>query len=251
MVLTFLITIILGVVEGLTEFAPVSSTAHLLISGHLYGIPASAFFNAFVISIQSGAVLAAIIFFWKTLLRNISLIPKIIVGFIPTAIAGILLHSLVSSLFANTQIVGVALILGGIIFLFLKPIDTDSDISKISYKDAFVIGCTQILAFIPGVSRSGATLIGGILLKIPRSQIVIFSFLLSIPTILGAGIVEIRSIPRLTGEQWSLIILGTIVAFTTALLTIKWFINILTKKPLSWFGWYRIVIGIVVLMFIK
>ncbi len=251
MALTFLITIILGVVEGLTEFAPVSSTAHLLITGHLYTIPPSAFFNTFVVSIQSGAVLAAIIFFSKTLWGNLSLIPKIIVGFIPTAIAGILLNSLVSKLFTNNLIIGIALIAGGIILLFLKPVDTDSDIKAISYKEAFIIGCTQILAFIPGVSRSGATLIGGTLLKIPRSQIVVFSFLLGIPTILGAGVLELNSIAHLSGPQWSLIALGTITAFVTALLTMKWFINILTKKPLSWFGWYRIIIGIVVLIFIK
>lgn len=248
--LTFLTTIILGIVEGLTEFAPVSSTAHILISGKFLGITSSDFFNVFTVAIQSGAILAAVIYFWKEVWSNLSLIPKVILGFIPTAIAGLLLQGIVSKLFASTGIIGWALIAGGIVFLFLKPIDTPNELKDISYKQAFVIGCTQILAFIPGVSRSGATLIGGTWLKIPRSQIVTFSFLLGIPTILGASVVELGSIPTLSGSQWSMIIIGTIIAFIVAIITMKWFINLLTKKPLSWFGWYRIFVGIIVLIFI-
>jgi undecaprenyl-diphosphatase len=248
--LTFFNTIIIGIVEGLTEFAPVSSTAHILISGQLLGIGVSDFFKVFSIAIQSGAILAAVIYFWKTIWGNLSLIPKVVTGFIPTAIAGLLLQSTVSKALGSTTIIGWTLILGGIVLLFIKPIDTETDIKNISYKEAFIIGCTQILAFIPGVSRSGATLIGGTLLKISRKQIVSFSFLLGIPTILGASVVELHSIPNLSGSQWSLIAAGTITAFVVALLTMGWFIKILTKKPISWFGWYRILIGIIVLIFI-
>lgn len=249
--LTVLTSIILGVVEGLTEFAPVSSTAHILLSGKALGITASDFFEVFTIAIQSGAILAAVIYFWKTVLTNLSLIPKVILGFIPTAIAGLLLHSFISKLFQNSWIIGLALILGGIILILLKPIDTPEALQNISYKQAFIIGCTQILAFIPGVSRSGATLIGGTTLGIPRSQIVAFSFLLGIPTILGASVIGFNSLPPISSSQWQLIVVGTIVSFITALLTMKWFINLLTKKPLSWFGWYRIALGIIVLIFIK
>lgn len=248
--LGILTTIFIGIIEGLTEFAPVSSTAHILISGKLLGVPSSDFFNVFTVAIQSGAILAGIIFFWKTVWNNLSLIPKVVVGFIPTAVVGLLIHSLVSKLFANTWIIGLTLIVGGIVFLFLKPIDENFDLKDISYKQAFLIGCTQILAFIPGVSRSGATLIGGTLIKIPRSQIVSFSFLLGIPTILGASFVELHSMPNLTLSQYILIALGTFVSFITSLLTMKWFIKILTQKPLYWFGWYRILIGVTVILFI-
>jgi undecaprenyl-diphosphatase len=249
--LTFLKSIILGIVEGLTEFAPVSSTAHILISGKLLSIRSSEFFNLFTIAIQSGAIIAAVFFFFRTILKNLTLIPKIIVGFIPTAIAGILIQPFLSKIFASTYIIGITLIIGGVIFLFIRPNEEETHIKDISYKNAFIIGLTQILAFIPGVSRSGATLIGGTALKIPRDQIVVFSFLLGIPTILGASVVELNSIPKITFSEWLLILLGAITAFVTAILTIKWFIKILTKKPLSWFGWYRIVVGIIVLFFIK
>lgn len=248
--LTFFTTIILGIVEGLTEFAPVSSTAHILVAGKILGVSSSVFFTIFTVAIQSGAILAAVVFFWKTVLKNLSLIPKVIVGFIPTAIVGLLIHSYISALFAHTWVIAVMLILGGIVFLFLKPNDSPVELVTISYKEAFLIGCAQILALIPGVSRSGATLIGGTMLKIPRSHIVAFSFLLGIPTILGASVVELHSAPTLSGSQWFLIALGTLVAFITALLTIKWFIALLTKKPLSWFGWYRIIFGVLILIFI-
>lgn len=248
--LNFLTTIVLGIVEGLTEFAPVSSTAHILISGKILGIQSSVFFEVFTIAIQSGAILAAVIYFWKTIWSNLSLIPKVIVAFIPTAIAGLLLHGVISKLFQSTWIIGVALIVGGVILILLKPIDKEEKLKDITYKQAFIIGCAQILAFIPGVSRSGATLIGGTKLGISRGQIVAFSFLLGIPTILGASVVELGSIPNMSLTQWSLIALGAVVAFATALLTMKWFINLLTKKPLSWFGWYRIAVGIIVLIFI-
>jgi undecaprenyl-diphosphatase len=245
--LNFLNTIIISIVEGLTEFAPVSSTAHILVTGKILGITSSEFFSIFTVVIQSGAILAAVIYFWKTIWSNISLIPKVIVGFIPTAIVGFLLKSTISKLFSGSYIIGISLIIGGIIFLFLKPIDDESTIKNISYKESFLIGCSQILAFIPGVSRSGATLIGGTLLGISRSQIVIFSFILGIPTILGASVLELKSVPYLTYQEWFLIFVGLITAFITAFLTIKFFINLLTKKPLFYFAIYRIVIGVLVL----
>lgn len=251
MAITFLSSLILGIIEGLTEFAPVSSTAHIILGSHLLSIETTTFFEAFSIAIQTGAILAAVIFFWKQLWRDWSLIAKVIVGFIPTAIAGLLLHSLVSKLFDSTILIAWMLIVGGVVFLFLKPIDTtETSLSEISYKEAFLIGCAQILAIIPGVSRSGATLIGGTLLKIPRTHIVLFSFILGIPTILGASVVELRSLPSISISQWGLIFAGAITAFIVALVTMKFIINFLTKKPLSWFGWYRIVIGILVLLFV-
>jgi undecaprenyl-diphosphatase len=250
MALTFLSSIILGIIEGLTEFAPVSSTAHILLAGNIAGVPPSVFFTVFTIAIQSGAILAAVFYFWKTVIKNLSLIPKVIVGFIPTALVGVLIHSIISNIFSHTWIIGVALILGGVILISITPLDSESDLRTISYQQAFWIGCAQILAFIPGVSRSGATLIVGTVLRIPRTTIVTFSFLLGIPTIIGSGVVELHSLNSIPNAQWGLLVLATITAFITALLTIRWFITILTKKPLAWFGWYRIVLGILVLIFL-
>ncbi len=244
-------TIILGIVEGLTEFIPVSSTAHLLLTGKLLGIPDGQFIEALSICIQSGAILAAVFYFSRLILKNKELIGKVVVGFIPTGIAGLLLYPLIKSFLGSTAIIGSALILGGIGLLLIKPVDEPTTPADITYKQAFWIGLIQIASFIPGISRAGATLIGGTLLKIPRTTIVTFSFLLAIPTILGASVVEIRHVHDIAPSEWGFIVLGTVVSFAVALLTIKFFMNLLTKKPLSWFGWYRIVIGIIVLISVQ
>ncbi len=242
-------TIILGIVEGLTEFIPVSSTAHLLLVGKAISIPQN-LNETLSISIQAGAILAAIVYFWKTICGNLSLIPKIILGFIPTALAGVFLYPYIKPLFGNTAIIAYALILGGIALILIKPKDTNEKIESISYKNSFLIGLMQIFSFIPGMSRAGSTLIGGTLLKIPRQDIVSFSFLIAIPTILGASFIEIINTQSLVNENLELIILGSMVSFIVAIFSIRFFIKFLTTKPLSYFGWYRILIGIIVLILI-
>ncbi len=244
-------TFILGVIEGLTEFIPVSSTAHLLLTGHILGIGEGPFLEALSICIQSGAILAAVWYFWSIVWKQKSLIWKVIVAFMPTGIIGITLYPLIKSLLGSTAVIGTALIIGGVGLLLIKPVDEDRSIVEVTYKQAFWIGLMQTLSFIPGVSRAGATLIGGTLLRIPRTTIVSFSFLLAIPTILGASVVEARHVTGLVSGQWALIALGTVISFVVALCTIKFFIRILTTKPLSWWGWYRIAVGILVLVFLK
>lgn len=244
-------TLILGIIEGLTEFIPVSSTAHLLLTGHILGITDGPFLEALSICIQSGAILAAVWYFWGVVWRQKSLIWKVAVAFIPTGIIGITLYPLIKSLLDSSAVIGTALIVGGVGLLLIKPVDQEQSMSTVTYKQAFWIGLMQTLSFIPGVSRAGATLIGGTLLGIPRQTIVSFSFLLAIPTILGASVVEARHVTGLATGQWGLIALGTLVSFVVALFTIKFFMCILTTKPLSWWGWYRIAVGILVLIFLQ
>lgn len=244
-------TFILGIVEGLTEFIPISSTAHLLLTGRILGVTNDQFLETLSICIQSGAILAVVWFFWRLIMENKDLVWKVIIGFIPTALAGLFLYPLIQSvLFNNTRIIALALILGGIGLILVRPTDKPVTPGQVSAKQAFWIGLMQIFSFIPGVSRIGATLIGGSLLKIPRFTIITFSFLLAVPTILGASFVEIRHTTSLTSPEWFLIIFGSIIAFVVALLTIKFFIRILTQKPLSWWGWYRIVVGLCILLFL-
>lgn len=244
-------TLILGIVEGLTEFIPVSSTAHILLTGHILRMPQTVFLEALSICIQSGAILAAIFYFWSVVWKQKSLIWKVILGFIPTGIIGVALYPLIKTLLGSTAVIGVALIIGGVGLLLIKPVDDERTIAEVSYKQAFWIGLMQTLSFIPGISRAGATLIGGTLLRIPRATIVSFSFLLAIPTILGASVVEARHVTGITSSQWALIGFGTVVSFVVALCTIKFFIRLLTQKPLAWFGWYRICIGIIVLLLLN
>ncbi len=250
MEITYFSSLVLGVVEGLTEFIPVSSTAHIIIAAQSLGITSNTFFAAFSIAIQTGAIIAALLFFWKQLWSDRSLIPKIIVAFIPTALIGLLIHPFITKLFSEIAVIAWALIIGGVLLVFLKPIEDETPLTTLSYKKAFLIGCAQVLAFIPGVSRSGATLIGGTALGVSRALIVPFSFLLGIPTIIGAGIIEVATLPTITTTEWVLLFLGAITACVTALLTMRFFITLLTKKPLSWFGWYRIGLGILVLLFV-
>lgn len=243
-------TIILGIIEGLTEFIPVSSTAHLLLAGKLITLPQH-LLEVLSISIQAGAITASIVYFWKTIWNNLSLVPKVLLGFLPTALAGIFLYPYIKPLFTNTNIIAYALILGGIALILIKPKDTNTQIESISYKNAFLVGLMQIFSFIPGMSRAGSTLIGGTLIGIPKQTIVAFSFLLAIPTIFGASFIELMKTEVVLGfDEWKLIILGSIVAFIVALWSIRFFINFLNTKPLSYFGWYRILIGILVLLFI-
>lgn len=240
--------VILGVLEGLTEFLPVSSTAHLLIAGRILSLPTGNFLEVFSVAIQSGAILAAVVYFWNDIWSERTLWWKIGIAFIPTAIAGILLYPLIKPLFSSHQTMALALIVGGILLVVLKPKETERSVQSITTKEAFFLGIMQIASFIPGVSRAGATLIGGTFARIPRSIIVPFSFLLAIPTIIGAGVVEIRNTTPEGASAWILIVLGGLVAFFTALISIRFFITLLTKKPLAWIGWYRIALGVIVLL---
>jgi len=245
--ITLFHSIISGIVEGLTEFIPVSSTAHIILAQRLFAMPQDMFAQAMSICIQSGAILAAVVFFWKTVWRDLSLVPKIIVAFIPTGVIGLTLYPLISKMLTSPFVIAGALIVGGIALILISPNDHEQEVTTISYRQAFIIGLMQTFAFIPGISRAGATLIGGSLVKIPRSTIVPFSFLLGIPTILGASVVEIRHVHGLSIQQWQYIAIATVIAFIVAQLTISFFIKLLSKKPLAWFGWYRIAIGCVFL----
>ncbi len=249
-------SIILGIVEGVTEFLPVSSTAHLMITSHLLGVEKTAFLSSFEIGIQSGAIMAVVLYYFKRIFSSKDLFWKVAFGFIPTAILGIVLYDIVKNyLLESLNIVGWALLIGGIIILLVErfhtPVDESLAVEEISYKQSFLLGLYQVLAMIPGVSRSGSTIMGGLLSGISRKQIVEFSFLLAIPTILGAtGYDLLKSELSFSQSEIWLFVVGTAVSAITAWFAIKFFLKFISTHSFEIFGWYRIIAGTLILLFI-
>ncbi len=255
--MTILQSIILGIIQGITEFIPISSTAHLLISSKLLGILNDDFLKTFTISIQVGSILSVAVLYIKKILKNPNIILKMIVAFIPTAIIALSLYTLVKSLFMESLlIIASALIIGGIIIIILENIfinlnNNDIKLSDISYKQAFFIGIFQAIAIIPGVSRSAATIMGGLSLGLNRKTIVEFSFLLAMPTMLAATVFDLYQTPiSFTNEQWTVWIIGFIISFIVAIVAIKFLLSYIKNNNFKIFGWYRIIIGSLILLWL-
>lgn len=247
--------IILAIIEGLTEFLPVSSTGHMIIGTALMGIEPSAFVKLFTIVIQLGTILSVLVLYWKRFFKSMDFYYKLVVAAIPASILGLILNDFIDSLLESPLMVGVMLVIGGIILLFVdkwfnKPTTDNSD--EISYKQAFIIGWYQCLALIPGTSRSASTIVGGMTQKLTRKAAAEFSFFLAIPMMLGASIVKLYKFFKeghtFTGEEINLLIVGNLVGFVVAIVAIKTFIDILTKYGFKFFGWYRIVVGLVIIV---
>jgi len=244
--------LILGVVEGVTEFLPISSTGHLILVSSLLGIEQTNTHKTFEVVIQLGSILAVIFVFKKRLFHSLELWKRLIVGFIPTAILGFTLYKFIKSLF-NSETVAYMLIVGGVVFilveLFYKEKDYHVDsVEQVSYKQAFLIGLFQSLAMIPGTSRSGTTIIGGILIGLKRKTATEFSFLLAIPTMLVATIYDmLKNYNEFDFSQAQALGIGFTTAFIVALIIVKWFLNFVKKHNFIPFGIYRIVIGFIFL----
>lgn len=254
-------SLIMGIIEGLTEFLPISSTAHLIITGQLLNIPQSDFLKTFEISIQLGAILAVVIIYWKKIWSSWNLIGKIAVAFIPTSIIGLALYKVIKNvLMESLLVIALSLLIGGIIIIIFEkwyarkkslPSHESKDVNDISYKQAAILGVTQSLAMVPGVSRSGATIIGGLALNISRHNIVEFSFLLAIPTMLAATGLDIYKNPTIfSGEQLVVWLVGFITAFITAIIGVKFLLKYVQKNDFKAFGWYRIALGFLILIFL-
>ncbi len=252
--MTFLDSTLLGIVEGITEFLPVSSTGHLMIASKLLGITPTTFSKTFEIAIQSGAILAVCVLYFRRLLAHKELIPKITVAFTPTLIAGVVLYPLIKNVFLeNILIVFYSLIVGGIIMLLVEKYNKNTsyrELESITYRESFILGILQIFALIPGVSRSGATIIGGMALSYPRIFLIEFSFLLALPTILGATVYDVyKNHTTFSSNETMLLVTGIVVSAVVAYAIMKTFLNYLKKNSFVIFGWYRIAIGIIGLVF--
>ena len=248
--------IILAVVEGITEFLPVSSTGHMIIASSLMGIANEPFTKVFTVAIQLGAILSVVVLYWKRFFQSVDFYFKLFVAFLPAAIIGFLLNDYIDQLLERVEVVAIMLIAGGILFLFIDKLfnQTEEAGSKeVTYSSAWKIGFFQTIAMIPGVSRSAAPIIGGLTQKLTKKTAAEFSFFLAVPTMAAAtGYKLLRFYKEGNGfnsTEISALAVGNLVAFIVALLAIKTFISFLTKNGFKVFGYYRIIVGIIILAF--
>ena len=254
--MNYLQAIILAIIEGITEFLPVSSTGHMIIASSFFGIAHDDFTKLFTIVIQLGTILSVVVLYFKRFFQSFDFYFKLLVAFIPAVVFGLLFSEKIDALLENPVTVAISLLIGGIILLkvddwFSKDEETTTN-QEISYLTAFKIGMFQCLAMIPGVSRSGASIVGGMTQKLSRTTAAEFSFFLAVPTMLGATLKKCYDYYKdgfvLTDQQINLLILGNVIGFIVALLAIKTFIGFLTKNGFKVFGYYRIVVGIALLL---
>jgi undecaprenyl-diphosphatase len=244
--MSLLHAILLGIVEGITEFLPVSSTAHLILASKLLSLD-SDFVKSFEIIIQFGAILSVVVLYWKKF-WNWDVLRKLVVAVIPTGVIGLTVYRAVKDLLGSVTVVLLSLLIGGIALIvferFRKTSDVEVDFGEITYRKAFLIGLFQAIAVVPGVSRSAATIVGGSLIGISKRTIVEFSFMLAVPTMLAAtGLELVKSRYALSGN-YGVLAVGFVVSFITAIIAIKSFLGYIKKRDFSAFGWYRIVLAV-------
>jgi undecaprenyl-diphosphatase len=241
--------LLLGVVEGVTEFLPISSTAHLILASRALRLSETEFLKSFEIIIQLGAILSVVVLYWKRFL-NVEVLKKLVVAVIPTGVIGLTVYKAIKGyLMGNITVILLTLLVGGIALIvferFRQEDDRDVDFGEITYKKAFLIGLFQAIAVIPGVSRSAATIVGGSLLGVSKRTIVEFSFMLAVPTMLAAtGLELLKSRAALSGN-FGVLAIGFVVSFITAIVAIKSFLAYLKRRDFSLFGWYRVALAVV------
>jgi len=249
--------IIIAIVEGITEFLPISSTGHMILTADLLTLSHSDFLSTFTISIQLGAILAVVFLYWKKLFTGIEIWKKIIIAFLPSAILGFTFYPFIKQMLAGNAVVLRSLFFGGIALIIFelwhKEKETDiAEVEKISYKQSLVVGLYQCIAMIPGVSRSAATIIGGLTQRMKRQTIVEFSFLLAIPTMGAAtGYDLLKNASSFSFDQFYILAVGFIISFFVAIVSIKFLLSIVKKYTFVGFGVYRVMIAIVFWLFIR
>lgn len=252
--MNYLQALILAIIEGLTEFLPVSSTGHMVIASSIMGIATDDFVKLFTIAIQLGAILAVVVVYWKKFinLNSFAFYVKLAIAVVPALLFGYLLNDFIDNKLGNPIFIAVVLLVGGIILLFIDKVfknPTVDEESKITNGTAFKIGLYQVLAVcFPGLSRSAATIIGGMQQKLTKNAAAEFSFFLAVPTMVAAtGYKLLKGYELLNAENIKILLFGNVVAFIVAIVAIKSFISFLTKHGFRIFGWYRIAIGILIL----
>lgn len=255
--MSFLQALILAIIEGLTEFLPVSSTGHMIIGSSIMGIASDPFVKLFTICIQLGAILSVVVLYFKRFFKSVNFYIKLFIAFIPAAVFGFLLSDKIDQMLESPLTVGISLVVGGVILLFVDKWFNQPTIDQeeeVNYLTALKIGFFQCLAMIPGVSRSGASIVGGMSQKLSRKVAAEFSFFLAVPTMFAATGKKLLDFYKeghtITSDQMQVLAFGNVVAFIIALLAIKSFIGYLNKNGFKIFGWYRIVVGLIIIALI-
>lgn len=241
--------VILGIVEGITEFLPISSTGHLILASAILGLSSTEFQKSFEIAIQLGAILSVVVLYARSLIKNYLQIAKIFAAFLPTAVIGLLAYKVIKHyLLGNLKVVLLSLFLGGIFLIVFELFyrrKSRNATTSISYPKAFLVGVCQSVAMIPGVSRAAATIIGGLSLGIERKTIVEFSFLLAVPTMAAAtGLDLLKTGAHFSSNEWQMLAIGFVVSFVVAMLSIKFLLHYIQRHTFIAFGIYRVVIAI-------
>ncbi|MDL5049429.1 undecaprenyl-diphosphate phosphatase [Oscillatoria amoena NRMC-F 0135] len=247
--------ILLAIIEGLTEFLPVSSTGHIIIGSSLMGLAADPFTKLFTVAIQFGAILSVFVLYWKKFLQSFDFYLKLLIAFIPAAVIGLLLDKYIDAWLERVDVVGYALVAGGIFFLFVDRLfirNEENSNQRITNPVALKIGLFQCVALMPGISRSAATIIGGLTQSLNKKNAAEFSFFLAVPTLFAAAVYKLLSFAKsgaiITSYDILLLFIGNAVAFVVAMLAIKSFIGFLTQHGFKAFGYYRIAVGITILL---
>lgn len=247
--------IIIAIVEGITEFLPVSSTGHMIIAQSLLGVESTEFVKAFTVNIQFGAILSVIVLYWKRFFQTMDFYWKLLVAFLPAAVIGFLASDYIDAMLESVFVVALMLVVGGFLMLYVdKWFNKPQENQEMSWKRALLIGFFQCIAMIPGVSRSMATIVGGMTTKLSRKNAAEFSFFLAVPTMAAAsGYKLLKLITEPSGldllkNNLPILLIGNLVAFIVAMIAIKFFIDYLTKYGFKAFGYYRIVVGLAILV---
>jgi len=244
---------VLGLIEGLTEFLPISSTAHMIMGSRLMGLQQTEFLKFFEVFIQIGAIFAVAFLYFKQFF-NVKLIKQLLFSFIPTAIIGFLLYKVIKTIFFNSNLlISISLIVIGIVFIVVErmKLKEHKSISQMSLQTAIIIGLAQSLAVVPGVSRAGIVILAMMLLGFKRDESAQYSFMLALPTLAAAALLDVikmRSV-KLSLSEIEMVAMGTLVAFVVAYVSMKWFVTFLQKKKLTAFGFYRVGVGIISMFF--
>lgn len=239
--------IIIAIVEGITEFLPISSTGHMIITEALLRFPSTDFTKAFIVNIQFGAILSVVVLYWKRFLKSAGFYVTLFVAFIPAAVIGFIFGAVLDRMLENVMLVALTLIAGGVILLFIDRW-FHGEGQTVSHKTAFIIGLFQCIAMIPGVSRSAATIIGGMSQGLNRKEAAEFSFFLAVPTMFAASVYKLlKTNSCITTDHLGILLLGNAVAFIVALIAIRGFITYLTDHGFRMFGYYRIIAGLTIL----